>query len=85
MQTFWTEIRDWAAPNHDTNYTIRDRILGITNENTYSINNTLLREARSTIWKARLSKKLLTLRELKQKLIAQSPTLLLVITNPALK
>ena len=54
IQRLRTEIRDWTTPNHNSNFTIRDRILGIANQGTYSISNTLLREQRSTIWKARI-------------------------------
>ena len=54
IQRLWTEIRNWTAPNHDSNYNIRDRVLGIATESTYSMNNTILNETRSTIKKARL-------------------------------
>ena len=53
-------------------------------ENTYSLENTLLREARPTICKARLLKKIPTLRELKLRLTKQIPTLLILVTKPTL-
>ena len=85
IQRLWTEIRDWTAPQHNSNFTIRDRVLGIANQLTYSISNTLLRETRSTIWKARISKQIPTLREVKQRLKQQIPNLLLVNSNAAIK
>ena len=57
IQRFWAQFRDWAHPYHDANYKIRYMILGKPMEYTYSFDNTLLREARSTIWKARLTTK----------------------------
>ena len=85
IQRLWTEIRDWTAPQHNSNFTIRDRVLGIANQGTYSISNTLLRETRSTIWKARISKQIPTLREVKQRLKQQIPNLLFVNSNAAIK
>ena len=85
IQRLWTKIWDWTAPNHNSNFTIRDRVLGISNQRTYSISNTLLRETRSTIWKARISKQIPTLREVKQRLKQQIPNLLLVNSNAAIK
>ena len=80
-QRFWTEIKDWAQPPLKINYTIRDRLLGIPGENAYSMDNTLLREARSTIWGARSAKKLSTIRDLKDRLKRQIPVILMVLKN----
>jgi hypothetical protein len=85
IQRLWTEIRDRTAPQHNSSFTIRDRVLGIANQGTYSISNTLLRETRSTIWKARISKQIPTLREVKQRLKQQIPNLLIVNSNAAIK
>ena len=56
VERYWTEIRDWALQSHNANYSVRDRIYGKSDQEPYSIDNTLLREARSTLWKCRLSK-----------------------------
>ena len=85
IQRLWTEIRDWTAPQHNSNFTIRDRVLGMANQPTYSISNTLLRETRSTIWKARIAKQIPTLREVKQRLIQQIPNLIIINTKDAVK
>ena len=47
VERYWTNIRDWAIPNHNAHYTPRDRIYGKADQNAYSIDSTLLREARS--------------------------------------
>ena len=49
-QIFWTDIKDWAQPTLTAQYTIRDRLLGISREDAYSMRSTLLREARFTKW-----------------------------------
>ena len=81
VERYWTEIRDWALPNHNANYSVRDRIYGKSDQEPYSIDNTLLREARSTLWKCRLSKTIPNLTDLKNRLKRQIPTLLLVHKN----
>ena len=85
IQRLWTDIREWTAPQHNSNFTIRDRELGIANQMTYSKSNTLLRETRSTIWKARISKQIPTLREEKQRLRQQIPNLIIINSNEATK
>ena len=54
-QIFWTDIKELAQP--PATYTIRERLLGIPRENLYSMDNTLLKEAISTIWGTRSAKK----------------------------
>ena len=81
-QRFWTEIKDWAQPPLKGNYTIRDRILGISKEDGYSMDNTLLREARSTIWGARSAKTIPIRRNLKDRLKSQIQVLLMVLRKP---
>ena len=76
-ERYWTSVRDWALPYPNATFTVRDRIYGKSNEPTYSIDNTLLREARSTIWKCRITKTLLHITDLKNRLNRQIPTLLL--------
>ena len=62
-------------------FSSRDRIYGKSDQEPYSIDNTLLREARSTLWKCRLSKTIPNLTDLKNRLKRQIPTLLLVHKN----
>ena len=81
VERYWTEIRDWAQQTHNANYTVRDRIYGKSNQEPYSFDNTLLREARSTLWKCRLSKTIPNITDLKNRLKRQIPTLLLVQKN----
>ena len=81
VERYWTEIRDWALQSHNANYSVRDRIYGKSDQEPYSIDNTLLREARSTLWKCRLSKTIPNLIDLKNRLKRQIPTLLLVHKN----
>ena len=57
---------------------MRDRIYGKFDQKPYSIDNTLLREARSTLWKCRLTKTIPNIADLKNRLKRQIPTLLLV-------
>ena len=78
VERYWTEIRNWALPNHNASYTVRDRIYGKPDQQPYSIDNTLLREARSTIWKCRLIKTIPNIADLKNRLKRQIPTILLV-------
>ena len=78
VERYWTEIRNWALPNHNASYTVRDRIYGKSDQQPYSIDNTLLREARSTIWKCRLIKTIPNIADLKNRLKRQIPTILLV-------
>ena len=78
VERYWTEIRNWALPNHNASYTVRDRIYGKSDQKPYSIDNTLLREARSTIWKCRLIKTIPNIADLKNRLKRQIPTILLV-------
>ena len=33
VERYWTAVRDWALPNHNATYTLRDRIYGKSNEN----------------------------------------------------
>ena len=77
VERYWTSIRNWAHPQHIADYTVRDRIFGKPYENTYSIDNTILREARSTLWKCRLTKTIPNIADLKNRLKRQIPTLLL--------
>ena len=79
IQRLWTEIRDWAQLPLKRNYTKRDRILGIPTQSVYSMDNTLLRETRSTIWGARTAKTIPKLKDLKERLKKQIPTILNVI------
>ena len=53
--------------------------------NTYSIQNTLLRETKSTIWRARITKTIPKIKDLKDRMIRQTPTLLLVIRKPKIR
>ena len=55
-QRFWTDIKDRAQPSLKPAHILRDRLLGI-RENEYSMDDTPLREARSMIWGARSAKK----------------------------
>ena len=66
------------GPTHNANSTIRGRLYGKSDQNPYSIDNTLLREARSTLWKCRLTKTIPKLMDLKNRLKRQIPTLILV-------
>ena len=81
VERYWTEIRDWELPNHNANYSVRDRIYGKSDQEPYSIDNTLLRGARSTLWKCRLSKTIQHLTYLKNRQKRQIPTLFLVHKN----
>ena len=49
VERYWTAVSEWALPHHIATYMVRDRIYGKLNEQTYNIDNTLLREARSTL------------------------------------
>ena len=78
VQRYWTEIKNWATNDHNAEYKTRDRIYGKSTQHPYSLDNTLLREARSTLWKCRLIKTIPKLSFLKTRLIQQIPTLKLV-------
>ena len=78
VQRYWTEIKIWATNDHKAEYTTRDRIYGKSTQHPYSLDNTLLREARSTLWKCRLIKTIPKLTFLKTRLLQQIPTLKLV-------
>ena len=60
VQRLWTQIKDWAARNNDASYRKMDRILGKQMEDAYSIDNTILRETRSIIQRARYTKTIQT-------------------------
>ena len=51
VERYWTEIKNWAINDHNEEYKTRDRLYGKSDQHPYSIDNTLLREARSTLWK----------------------------------
>ena len=85
MERLWTDIRDWATGDHGATYKKRDKILGKPMQDTYSIDNTILRETRSTIWRARYTNTITTIDQLKNRLKRQIPTLLHVITKQPLK
>ena len=77
VERFWTAIRNWAKPTHNAHYTTRDIIYGKSDQNPYSIDNTLLREAKSTLWKCRLTKTIPNIADLTIRLKRQIHTLLL--------
>ena len=56
VERYWTDIKNWAIHSHKEDYKTRDRIYGKADQHPYSLDNTLLREARSTLWKCRLIK-----------------------------
>ena len=56
-------------------------MLGISREDAYIMNNTLLREARSTIWGARSAKRLPLLKDLKERLKRQLKKIIMVIKD----
>ena len=63
---------------HKTDYKTRDKLYGKADQHPYSLDNTLLREARSTLWKCGLIKTIPKLTDLKSRLLKQIPTLILV-------
>ena len=77
--------KNWAINDHNAEYKTRDRIYGKSNQHPYSIDNTLLRESRSTLWKCRQIKTKPKLTSLKSRLIRQIPTLILVQKDPQIK
>ena len=78
VERYWTDIKNWAINDHNAEYKTRDRLYGKADQHPYSIDNTLLREARSTLWKCRLIKTIPKISYLKSRLIKQIPTLILV-------
>ena len=85
VERYWTEIKIWATPDHNAEYKTRDRLYGKSNQHPYSIDNTLLRESRSTLWKCRQIKTIPKITSLKSRLIRQIPTLILVQKDPQIK
>ena len=82
VERYWTEIKNWVT---DRDYKTRDKIYGKSNQHPYSFDNTLLREARSTIWKCRHIKTLPNILSLKSRLIKQIPTLIIVQKDQKIK
>ena len=82
VERYWTEIKNWVT---DRDYKTRDKIYGKSNQHPYSFDNTLLREARSTIWKCRHIKTLPNILSLKSRLIKQIPTLITVQKDQKIK
>ena len=78
VERYWTDIKNWAINDHNAEYKTRDRLYGKADQHPYSIDNTLLREARSTLWKCRLIKTIPKISFLKSRLIKQIPTLILM-------
>ena len=70
--------KNWVINDHNAEYKTRDRLYGKADQHPHSIDNTLLREARSTLWKCRLIKTIPKISFLKSRLIKQIPTLILM-------
>jgi len=85
VERYWTEIKIWASHDHNAEYKTRDRIYGKSNQHPYSIDNTLLRESRSTLWKCRQIKTLPNISSLKSKLKKQIPLLIIVQKDQTIK
>ena len=85
VERYWTEIKNWAINDHNAEYKTRDRLYGKSNQHPYSIDNTLLREVRSTLWKCRLIKTIPKISSLKSRLIRQIPILILVQKDQQIK
>ena len=85
VERYWTEIKNWASNDHNAEYKTRDRLYGKSNQHPYSIDNTLLRESRSTLWKCRQIKTLPNISSLKSKLKKQIPILILVQKDQTVK
>ena len=85
VERYWTEIKIWASHEHNAEYKTRDRIYGKSNQHPYSIDNTLLRESRSTLWKCRQIKTLPNISSLKSKLKKQIPLLIIVQKDKTIK
>ena len=70
--------KDWAINGHNADYKTRDRLYGKADQHPYSLDNTLPRDARSTLWKCSFIKAIPKITDLKSRLIKQIPTLKLV-------
>ena len=85
VERYWTDIKNWASDDHNAEYKTRDRLYGKSNQHPYTIDNTLLRESRSTLWKCRQIKTLPNISSLKSRLIKQIPILILVQKDQTIK